>query len=159
MSQSKIRYLEEFEVGRVVTYGTYEVSEEEIIEFAEKYDPQPLHTSREAAEGSFLGGLCASGWHTCAMAMRMMVDEMDKDGAGTSLASPGCDKLRWLKPVRPGDVLSVTSEVTEVRLLKSKPGIGLVGSKMTVKNHKGEPVMSFDSVSFFPSRVSAGSGS
>lgn len=145
-------YLEDFEVGRTVSYGAYEVTEEEIIEFAEKYDPQPFHLSHEAAKGSFLGGLCASGWHTCSMTMRMMIDELTRTGGGTSLGSPGIDELRWLRPVRPGDVLSVINEVTEVRPSRSRPDVGTVHSNMIVNNQKGEPVMTFKSIAFFPKR-------
>ncbi len=84
--------------------------------------------------------------------MRMMIDEMQQDGGGATLGSPGCDKLRWLKPVRPGDILSVTSEVIDVRLSNSIPGVGLVQTSMTVKNQQDEPVMTFKSNAFFPSQ-------
>lgn len=139
---------ESFEVGQVQEFGAYEVTEAEIIEFASKYDAQFFHLDAEAAKESLFGGLCASGWHTCAMTMAMMVENMDK--TGRSLGSPGVDKLRWIKPVFPGDVLSVRMEVLELKPSKSRPEIGFVISRTTTSNHKGEPVMEFTSNGIFP---------
>ena len=148
--QEEGRYFEDFKVGEKRTFGAYEVTREEIIEFAGKYDPQPFHMSEELARDSFLGGLCASGWHTCAMTMRMMVDSMmDK---GPSLGSPGVDGIRWLRPVRPGDVLSVEIETKELRPSRSKPDIGSVHQDVTVMNQKGEAVMTLKSVALFKRR-------
>ncbi len=139
---------ETFEVGQVRNFGAYKVTEAEIIEFASKYDPQFFHLDHEAAKGSLFGGICASGWHTCAMTMSMMVDNMDE--RGTSLGSPGVDSLKWLKPVYPGDVLSVRMEVLETRASKSRPNIGFVTSKTTVSNQQGVEVMEFISKGIFP---------
>jgi acyl dehydratase len=97
---------------------------EEIIDFATKFDPQPFHLSEEAGKASLFGGLCASGWHTCAITMRMMCDEFLLETA--SLGSPGLENIRWIKPVRPGDTLHVRSVVLEARPMESKPHIGLV---------------------------------
>lgn len=138
---------ERFEIGQVQEFGAYEVTKEEIVEFAGKYDPQFFHLDEEAAKHSLFGGLCASGWHTCAMTMAMMVENLDK--TGRSLGSPGVDMLRWLKPVYPGEVLSVRMEVLELTPSKSKP-IGFVKSKVTVSNQDGVPVMEFISNGIFP---------
>ena len=143
---------ESFDIGQIQNFGAYEVTEEEIIEFAEKYDPQFFHLDHEAAKQSLFGGLCASGWHTCSMTMAMMVANMDKNGR--SLGSPGIDNLRWLRPVYPGDVLSVQMEVMDTRPSKSRPNIGIVVSKVSVSNHKEEVVMEFTSNGIF-SRVAA----
>lgn len=138
---------ERFEIGQVQEFGAYEVTKDEIIEFASKYDAQFFHLDEEAAKDSLFGGLCASGWHTCAMTMAMMVENLEK--TGRSLGSPGVDMLRWLKPVYPGEVLSVRMEVLELNPSKSKP-IGFVKSKVTVSNQDGVPVMEFISNGIFP---------
>lgn len=139
---------ERFEIGQVQSFGAYEVTEEEIIEFAGKYDPQFFHLDPEAAKSSLFGGLCASGWHTCAMTMAMMVENMNK--TGQSLGSPGIDELRWRRPVYPGDVLSVRMEVTDLLPSKSRPQIGFVVSRVEVSNQDGTPVMDFISKGIFP---------
>jgi len=139
---------ESFEVGQVQEFGAYEVTEKEVIEFASKYDPQFFHLDPEAAKSSLFGGLCASGWHTCAMTMAMLVENMEK--TGRSLGSPGIDELRWTRPVYPGDVLSVRMEVLELLPSKSKPGIGFVVSQTTVSNQDAVPVMEFVSKGIFP---------
>ncbi len=138
---------ESFEVGQVKKFGAYRVTEAEVIEFASKYDPQYFHLDHEAAKNSLFGGLCASGWHTCAMTMSMMVANMDENG--TSLGSPGIDELRWLRPVYPGDVLSVCMEVLETRPSRSRPDIGIVSSKVAVSNQQGIAVMEFISKGIF----------
>ncbi|MCP4048766.1 MAG: MaoC family dehydratase [Gammaproteobacteria bacterium] len=138
---------ESFEVGQVSKFGAYKVTEAEVIEFASKYDPQYFHLDHEAAKNSLFGGLCASGWHTCAMTMSMMVVNMDENG--TSLGSPGIDELRWLRPVYPGDVLSVCMEVLETRPSRSRPDIGIVSSKITVSNQQAIAVMEFISKGIF----------
>ena len=139
---------ETFQVGQVQNFGAYEVTEAEIIEFAQKYDPQFFHLDPEAAKKSLFGGLCASGWHTCAMTMSMLVENMDKHGR--SLGSPGIDNLRWRRPVYPGDVLSVHMEVLELKPSKSRPEIGFVISKVTVHNQQKQDVMEFISKGIFP---------
>ena len=146
---SELKYIpfESFKIGQKQNFGAYEVTEEEIIEFATKYDAQFFHLDHEAAKASLFGGLCASGWHTCAMTMSMMVDNMDLHGR--SLGSPGIDCLRWLRPVYPGDILSVQMEVLDTVPSKSRPNIGVVTNKVSVSNHKGVVVMEFTSKGIF----------
>ena len=139
---------ESFEVGQSRRFGAYKVTREEIIDFASKYDAQFFHLDDEMAKASLFGGLCASGWHTCAMTMAMMVEDLKS--RGRSLGSPGIDELRWIKPVYPGDTLSVELTVQAVKPSKSRPQIGIVTSLVTVSNHKGEPVMRFVSNGIFP---------
>ena len=138
---------ESFEVGQEQNFGAYDVTKDEIIDFAQKYDPQFFHLDEETANQSLFGGLCASGWHTCAMTMAMMVENMAEKGL--SLGSPGVDKLRWIKPVYPGDTLSVHMVVLETKASKSRPEIGFVTSKVTVSNGQSA-VMEFVSVGIFP---------
>lgn len=135
-----------FSIGDTQKFGAYEVTRAEVIEFATKYDAQPFHLDDEAAKHSLFGKLCASGWHTCAMTMSMMVANM---GERTSLGSPGIEKLRWLKPVYPGDILSVHMKVTGTKASKSR-SIGFVISDVKVSNQDGEPVMEFVSTGIFP---------
>lgn len=132
---------ESFKVGQKQNFGAYKVTKNEIIEFAKKYDPQFFHLDEEAAKSSLFGGLCASGWHTCAMTMSMMVKQMNMHGR--SLGSPGIDNLRWLLPVCPGDTLSVEMEVTDTKPSNSRPEIGVVTSLVSVKNDKNNNVMQF----------------
>ena len=154
-SASELKYIpfESFEIGQKQNFGAYEVTEEEIIEFATKYDAQFFHLDHEAAKDSLFGGLCASGWHTCAMTMSMMVENMDLHGR--SLGSPGIDCLRWLRPVYPGDILSVQMEVLDTVPSKSRPNIGVVTNKVSVSNHTGVVVMEFTSKVIFR-RLAAG---
>ena len=150
-NQQKYIPFENFKIGQTQNFGAYEVTEEEIIEFAAKYDPQFFHLDHEAAKQSLFGGLCASGWHTCAMTMAMMVANMDKNGR--SLGSPGIDSLRWLRPVYPGDVLSVQMEVLDTIPSRSRPNIGVVVSKVSVSNQNGIVVMEFVSKGIFSRSV------
>jgi acyl dehydratase len=136
-----IRYLEDFTAGEVTEFGRYEVTEEEVLEFARDFDDQPFHTDREAAKDSIYGGLIASGWHTCAMMMRMICDHrVAVDGQSAVIASPGFDDLKWLKPVRPGDILSVRSEIIAVEPSRSKPDRGHLRIRNRVLNQKDEVV-------------------
>jgi len=130
--------------GSVRTSGTVLVTEEEIIEFAKRYDPQVFHTDPVAARDSIYGGLVASGWHTAAMAMRLIVENYLSGVA--SVGSPGVDEVRWLKPVRPGDKLSVRVTVLEARRSESKPDRGIVRSLVEVLNQDMAVVMSFKGV-------------
>lgn len=133
-------HYEDLQVGQSQKYGRYEVTREEVIEFAAKYDPQPFHLDDDAAAQTHFGRLSASGWHTCAMTMRMLVDNMaDVQQAG--LGSPGIDNLRWVKPVYPGDVLRVETELLEKRRSKSKPDLGLFKSRSRTLNQNDELVM------------------
>lgn len=149
MAQSN--YFEDFEIGYSQEYGSYFVSEEEIIEFASKYDPQPFHLSDEAGKAMIFGGLCASGWHTGAIAMRMTVDNMPADSAG--LGSPGIDELRWIKPVFPGDTLRMKSTVAGKKESKSRPEMGIVFMLNEVLNQKDELVMSFKPTVMFKKKT------
>ena len=133
-------YFEDVEVGERDTFGRYEVTAEEITTFAEQYDPQPFHVDPDAASESLFGGLVASGWHTAAMTMRMLVDEQfDEEGA---LGAVGVDELRWPNPVRPGAVLHVEAEVLE-KERDYRPGVGLVRSRVETIDEGGEVVQSF----------------
>ena len=133
-------YWEDFPLGSVREFGAMRVTREASIAFAREFDPQPFHLDDEAARGSLFGALCASGWHTCAMAMRMMCDAYLLETA--SLGSPGVDELRWLKPVFPGDTLRGRVEILEARPMASRPGVGLVRSSWQLSNQHGEAVLS-----------------
>ncbi len=138
-------YLEDLEVGQTTHFGSYEVTREEVLEFARKYDPQPFHLSDEAAAATHFGRLAASGWHTCAMTMAVIARKVvSEEQAG--LGSPGVDELRWLKPVYPGDTLHVRSTVVEVRPSRSRPDMGSFRSQTTVTNQDGVPVLTFTSI-------------
>lgn len=148
-------YLEDLEVGAETYFGSYEVTREEVIEFARKYDPQPFHLSDEAAAKTHFGRLAASGWHTCAMTMAVIARHVvDTEQAG--LGSPGVDELRWLKPVYPGDTLHVHSKIVEVRPSRSKPEIGSFRSATTVTNQDGVPVLTFTSIVLMRRRPASG---
>lgn len=134
-------FFEDFEIDTFQEFGKHTVTEEEIIEFASKYDPQPFHLSQEAGEAMHFGGLCASGWHTCAIAMRMVVDHMPEDSA--SLGSPGIDELRWTKPVFPGDTLRMKSTVTGRKPSRSRPDMGIVNLHNEIFNQNDEMVLSY----------------
>jgi acyl dehydratase len=138
-------YFEDLEVGEKASFGAYQVTREEVIEFARKYDPQPFHLSDEAAAGTHFGRLAASGWHTGAMAMAMIVASW-KGEAQAGLGSPGLDELRWLKPVYPGDTLRVETEIIEATPSRSKPDIGSFRTRIAVINQHDEPVMRFTSI-------------
>ena len=140
------RYFEEFPVGAVFEAGSVTVSAEEIVEFAARYDPQPSHVDEDAARASIYGGLIASGWHTAALMMRLVVDSIMADTA--ALGSPGVDELRWLLPVRPGDTLSVRMTVADARVSRSKPDRGLVQGRFEVTNQDGALVMSLLALMF-----------
>jgi acyl dehydratase len=137
-------YFEDFHVGDIRETGSWTVTREEIVAFARQFDPQPFHLDEEAARRSPYGGLIASGWHTASICMRLVVDSAlsGETGESGSLGSPGADELRWVKPVRPGDTLTVRIEVVEVTPSKSKPDRGLVRLRYTVRNQNGEEVMS-----------------
>lgn len=135
-----MQYYEDLTVGAKRSFGRYEVTREEVLAFAGAYDPQPFHLDDEAAANTYFGRLSASGWHTGAMTMRMMVDSW-KDEAQASLGSPGLDELRWLRPVYPGDVLRVESELIEKRRSASRPDMGITKSRQTTFNQDDEPVM------------------
>lgn len=130
---------EDFAVGTVHAYGPYEVKREDVIAFASAFDPQPFHLDDQAAEASLFKKLSASGWHTCAMTMRMLCDAYLLDTA--SLGAPGVEQIKWLAPVYPGDVLSGTMTVTDARPMNSKPRVGLIHSSYETRNQQGTVVM------------------
>lgn len=140
-----MKYWEDLQVGEKKRFGAYRVTREEVLEFARKYDPQPFHLSDEAAAKTHFGRLAASGWHTCAMTMAMLVEQGRADPYA-GLGSPGVDELRWLKPVFPGDTLSVETEIVELRPSKSRPEFGSFKSNVTVFNQDDEPVARFTSI-------------
>ncbi len=131
-------YFEDFNVGETVEIGRHAISEAAILEFGRQYDPQPFHTDPERARTSIYGGLIASGWQTCSIVMRVMCDAYLSEAA--SMGSPGMEEIRWLKPVRPGDVLVVMRTIEEARPT-SKADRGLVLSRWDVYNQRDEHVM------------------
>jgi acyl dehydratase len=141
---------EDFEVGGVRTYGPRHVTREEIIEFATEFDPQPMHLDDEAAEKSMLKGLSGSGWHTCAIMMRMIYDGFLHEAS--SLGAPGVDEVRWMRPMRPGDDLTIKLTCIEKRESKSRPQVGLVRHDLEMSNAKGEIVMTSSYSGFFGKR-------
>ncbi len=145
-------YFEDIIVGTKSSFGRYEVTREEVIAFASKYDPQAFHLDDAAAAATHFGRLSASGWHTCAMTMAMLVENLKKtDQAG--LGSPGLDELRWLKPVYPGDTLRCETEVIEKNRSRSRPEMGSFRSKLTVYNQDEVVVMSFTSIGLIRTRT------
>ena len=142
---------EDFPVGRVRETDRVTLTKEEIVGFARQFDPQPFHVDEEAARHSPYGGLIASGWHTCSLAMRLYYDAVLRHAA--SMGSPGVEKVRWLQPVRPGDTLRVRVEVLEARTSESKPHLGLVRSAWQVLNQRDEAVMVMEGWGMFRRRA------
>ena len=127
-------YFENLPVGHVIELGSKRVTRDEIIEFATEFDPQPHHLDEEAANASILKGLSASGWHTCAIMMRMLCDGLVHRAA--SMGSPGIDEVRWMKPVRPDDLLTMRGEVKSARVSKSRPEMGIVDIEWSLFNER-----------------------
>lgn len=146
-----MKYFEDFVPGETTEFGAYDVTREEVVEFASKYDPQPFHLDDEAASRTFFGKLSASGWHTCAMTMRMMVEQMKVTGAA-SQGSPGVDKIRWHVPVYPGDTLRVRTTITGTKDLPSKPKLGLVLNNYVILNQDDVTVMTFEAAGIMQRR-------
>jgi acyl dehydratase len=146
-----VRFLEDFRVGDVAELGPIAVTEEEIVEFASRYDPQPFHVDAQAAKESPFGGLIASGWHTTALFMAMFVRAVLLDSA--SLGSPGVTEIRWLAPVRPGDVLRGRSTVVDVRASSKNPQRGTVFTENEVANQDATIVMTLKARGFFARRT------
>jgi acyl dehydratase len=138
-------YFEDIVIGAETFFGSYEVTREEVLEFARKYDPQPFHLSDEAAAQTYFGRLSASGWHTCAMTMGVIARHVVRDRQA-GLGSPGIDELRWLKPVYPGDTLNVSGQIVDKTPSRSKPEIGTFRTKTTVTNQDGVAVLTFTSI-------------
>ena len=149
-----MRWFEDIVVGATARFGRYAVTREEVTAFARAYDPQPFHLSDDAAAATHFGRLSASGWHTCAMTMRMLVEHLTQDQQA-GLGSPGIDELRWLRPVYPGDVLRCETEVLAARRSASRPEMGLVKSRMTVFNQDDVVVMTMVSNGLIRTRPAA----
>jgi acyl dehydratase len=149
-----MRYFDDIAVGDETVFGTYDVTREEVIEFATKYDPQPFHLSDEEAARTHFGRIAASGWHTCAMTMAVIARHVVKDRQA-GLGSPGVDELRWLKPVYPGDRLTVRGKVIEKIPSRSKPYIGVVRTRTIVSNQDGVDVMTVTSIVMMQRRPEA----
>jgi acyl dehydratase len=145
-----VRYFEDYPPGAVFTAGEIRVTEAEIVDFARRYDPQPMHTDPTAAAQGRFGGLIASGWHTGAMMMRMFADNFLSPES--SMASPGLDELRWHQPVRPGDVLRLRVTILDARRSRSRPEQGIVRSLVEVLNQTGDVVMSLKPISLIRRR-------
>ena len=146
----KERFFEDFRPGEVLEFGDYLVTEDEIVEFAKRYDPQPFHVDHEAAEKSIYGGLIASGWMTGSIVMRILVDHFISPES--SMGSPGVDEIRWTKPVRPGDRLRVRVTVVEARRSQSKPDRGIIQLQQEAINQDGETVMSIRGMGLYRCR-------
>jgi acyl dehydratase len=146
-------YFEDYVPGSVHEFGPAVVDEAEIVEFASRYDPQPIHTDPQWARSGPFGGLIASGWHTAAIMMRLLVDQYLPPAA--SLGSPGIDELRWLRPVRPGDELRVRVTVIEARPSRSKPDRGLLRSRIEVLEAGGSAVMTLTALNMIRRRPDA----
>jgi acyl dehydratase len=148
-----VKYWEDYAVGESTELGSCAITEAEILAFARKYDPQPFHTDPEAARRSMFGGLIASGWHTCALLMRLSVEAARREQAAAT-GSPGLDSCRWLKPVRPGDTLSGRTEVLETWPSKTKP-IGFVRRRVEMLNQHGEVVVAIVGLTMYRRRPAA----
>jgi acyl dehydratase len=135
-----MQYFEDLAVGQIFGSGRLTVSGDEIKEFATRFDPQPFHLDEAAAKSSLFGGLAASGWHTAALTMRLIVGGEFRPAGGII---GGGGELTWLKPVRPGDELHAESEILETRASRSRPGEGLVKVRVTTLNQHGEAVQTF----------------
>lgn len=138
-------YFEDLVVGAETDFGSYDVTREEVLEFARKYDPQPFHLSDEEAAKTHFGRMSASGWHTAAMTMAVIARHVvGEEQAG--LGSPGIDELRWKKPVYPGDTLHVRGRILETTPSRSRPEMGSFRTQTTVTNQDGDVVMTFISI-------------
>lgn len=147
------RYFEDYVTGSVSEYGSLTVEEADIIEFARRYDPQEFHIDPEAAKRGPFGGLIASGWHTCSLVMRILVDHyLSKE---SSLGSPGVDELRWLRPVRPGDTLRIRLTILETKRSQSKPDRGMIRNMIEVLNQTGEVVMTLKAMTLIRARAAS----
>lgn len=149
----KERYFEDFRPGEVIEFGDYLVTEEEIIDFARRYDPQPFHVDSKAAAESIYGGLIASGWMTGSIMMRLLVDHFIAPAA--SMGSPGVDEVRWVRPVRPGDRLHLRVTIVDAKRSQSKPDRGIVQVQQEMINQQGDTVMSLRGMSLAKCRTPA----
>lgn len=143
-------FFEDLHAGQVFVLGETTVAKGEMIEFAAEFDPQPFHLDETAGRASILGGLAASGWHTASMVMRLFVDGFLSNAS--CQGSPGIDKLSWLKPVYPGDVLRAEAHILAVRELKSRPNLGLATAEIRAFNQTNTPVLTFINPILFAKR-------
>jgi acyl dehydratase len=150
-------YFEDFAPGSVAQYGPRVVTREEIVAFAAEFDPQPMHLDEAAARASMLGGLSASGWHTCAILMRMCCDWFILDSA--SMGAPGVDEVKWLRPVRPGDALTLRRTVRDTRVSASRPEMGFVRFLYELINQRGEVAMTLTTPAMLSRRAPAAAAS
>ena len=146
-------YWEDLALGSTRELGSVQPTREQITAFATQFDPQPFHVDEEAARNSIFGSLCASGWHTCAMAMRLMVDNFLSQAS--SLGSPGLESLKWLKPVFPGDTLTLYHTILESRAMSKRPDVGLVRTAWEMVNQHGDKVLYMDGYGMFRRRHAA----
>jgi acyl dehydratase len=155
------RFYEDIVIGEPTEFGSHTFTADEIKSFARRYDPQPFHLDEAAAARSHFGALCASGWHTASLWMRKMVDHRQRDADARHARgeppvqmgpSPGFRDLKWLKPVFVGDTVSYATEVVDARLSESRPGWGIITMRNTGVNQHGQPVLSFESVTFVERR-------
>ena len=142
-----MKYWEDFQIGERAELGRHTFTEEEIVEFGRRYDPQPFHIDVESAKQSAFGGLIASGWQTCAIGMRLMVEGYIRQTV--SLGSPGIENIRWLKPVRPGDTIAYSRIVLESRASTTRKGVGLVKHRWEALNQRGELVLTMEGWGMF----------
>src|SRR5262249_52120826 len=156
------RFFEDIAVGDRAEIGRHTFAAEEIKSFAQRFDPQPFHLGEAAAAQSLFGALCASGWHTACLWMRLAVEDRRREDderrargeAGAALGvSPGFRELRWLNPVYPGDTITYATEIVELRPSGSRPEWGIMTSRNTGTNQRGEPVLSFISSAFIERRT------
>ncbi len=143
-------YFEDYVVGSEHPLGSYTVSEEEIVAFAKQYDPQPFHVDKAAAAGSIYGGLISSGWMTCGIMMRLLVQSMGD--RSTSMGSPGVDEVRWIRPVYAGDTLTAVLRILETRPSASKPDRGVVLTQWEAVNQRGELVCTVKGMGMYARR-------
>ncbi|MBK6360265.1 MAG: MaoC family dehydratase [Comamonadaceae bacterium] len=152
MTETSIKYYwEDMPVGSTRDLGTITPTAEEIVAFATQFDPQPFHLDEEAAKQSVFGGLCASGWHTCSMAMRLMVTNFLLESS--SQGSPGLENIKWLKPVFPGDTLRLQHTVIESRPMTKRLDVGLVRTVWAMFNQRGEQVLHMEGWGMFRRRT------
>ena len=150
------RYFEDYAVGTTAEHGPVRVEEAEVIDFGRRYDPQPFHVDPAAAADGPFGGLIASGWHTCALMMRLLVAHYLSEAS--SLGSPGIDELKWIRPVRPGDDLRIRTTVEQARVSRSKPDRGIVKTRVEALNQDGEVVLSLLANNLVLTRPAAAGG-
>jgi acyl dehydratase len=152
---------EDLEAGKTYEVGSHTFTRDEVVHFAEQFDPQPFHLSEAAGEASMFGGLVASGWHTCSVMMGMLVRNFLRDS--TSMGSPGIDEIRWLKPTRVGDTLTMFNTIVSKRVSASKPDRGIVETRWDGVNQHGETIVTVRSKALFglrhPQALTSGSAS